>query len=68
MRNTNTSTITQPMIDRAEKIEIVSGEGENGTRGLYTGKRTVAAIQRHLTKERSSGDRWAVLIIDDQRI
>ena len=42
-----------------DKIRIVSGEGENGTIEIYTGKYTQRAIKVRLTKERCKGDRWA---------
>jgi hypothetical protein len=41
------------------EIHIVSGEGEIGTTEIYNGKRTMRAINMRLTKERSSGARWA---------
>jgi len=41
------------------KITILSGEGESGTRELYTGKHTLRALKLRLTKERCNGDRWA---------
>ena len=41
------------------EIKITSGEGEQGTSEVYTGKRTVRAIKMRLTRERCSGDRWA---------
>lgn len=41
------------------KITIFSGEGERGTRELYTGKHTDRALKMRLTKERCNGDRWA---------
>lgn len=41
------------------KIIIQSGEGENGSFEIYTGKRTERAIQLRLTRERCHGDRWA---------
>ena len=68
MRNTDNKTITQSMIDAAEEIEILSGEGEVGTREDYDGARTVSAIKSRLTKERCNGDRWAILIPNGERI
>lgn len=53
---------------QAEKLEILSGEGEQGTRVLYAGKRTVRAIKARLTRERCHGDRWAILIVDGERL
>lgn len=44
------------------QIQIISGEGENGTAEIYTGKRTMLAIKRRLTKERCKGQRWAKAI------
>ena len=68
MRNTDNATINQAMIDSAEEIEILSGEGEEGTREDYDGARTASAIKARLTKERCGGDRWAILILDGERI
>jgi hypothetical protein len=42
-----------------EAIYLISGEGENGTKELYTGARTQRAMRARLTKERCGGDRWA---------
>ena len=44
-----------------EDLYIVSGEGEQGTREEYEGKRTVAAIRKRLKEERCGGDRWAYI-------
>ena len=55
-------------LQTAQKIEIVSGEGETGTVEKYNGKRTIKAIKSRLTKERCNGDRWAYLKIDGQRM
>ena len=66
--NTNNSAITQAMLDQAEEIEILSGEGEEGTREDYEGARTVKAIRARLTSERCGGDRWAILILDGERV
>lgn len=41
-------------------ILIVSGEGEEGHTGTYTGKRTMRAIKQRLARERCGGDRWAI--------
>ena len=68
MRNTDNTTITQTMIDAAEGIEILSGEGEDGTLEDYNGARTVSAIKSRLSRERRNGDRWAILILDGERI
>lgn len=66
--NTNNSTVTQAMLDQAEEIEILSGEGEEGTREDYEGARTVKAVRARLTSERCGGDRWAILILDGERV
>jgi len=42
-----------------EPIFIVSGEGEEGTREEYTGKRTGHAVLCRLARERYGGNRWA---------
>jgi hypothetical protein len=55
-------------IKSAEEIEIVSGEGEQGTVEDYEGKRTIRAIKARLTKERCGGDRWAFVRVNGQRI
>lgn len=47
------------------KYYVVSGEGENGTRELYTGKLTVRAIKARLKKEECGGDRWARIETED---
>ena len=52
-------------IDMTVKIYIVSGEGEMGTREIYTGKRTPRALKIRLTKERAGGDRWARAVDGD---
>ena len=66
--NTNNATITQAMLDQAEEIEILSGEGEEGTREDYEGARTVKAVRARLTSERCGGDRWAIQILDGERV
>lgn len=48
-------------------IEIVSGEGTEGTRETYAGKRTARAINARLRKERCNGDRWAFALLDGFR-
>ena len=68
MRNTDNSSITPRLLDGARRIEILSGEGEEGTRKPYSGARTVRAIRAKLTRERCKGDRWAILIIDGKRV
>jgi hypothetical protein len=42
-----------------DEMFVVSGEGEQGTREAYTGKRSVKAVLSRLTRERCGGDRWA---------
>jgi hypothetical protein len=54
-------------IANAESIEIVSGEGTQGTVEDYEGKRTLRAIRSRLTKERCQGDRWAYVKINGER-
>ena len=49
-------------------IYIVSGEGEQGHREVYTGTVTPRAIRARLTRERCSGDRWAHVEIDGERV
>lgn len=67
-RNTDNKSITQAMIDASDEIEIISGEGEDGTREDYEGARTARAIKARLAKERCNGDRWAILVLDGERI
>lgn len=55
------------IIKNAEGIEIVSGEGTEGTIEDYEGKRTERAICMRLAKEESGGDRWAFARIDGIR-
>jgi len=55
------------IIKNAEEIEIVSGEGEQGTIKDYEGKRTERAICMALAKEECHGDRWAFARIDGVR-
>ena len=54
-------------IKNAEEIEIISGEGTEGTVEDYEGKRTERAICMRLAKEESGGDRWAFVRIDGRR-
>ena len=49
----------EQIISGDDDLYIVSGEGEQGTKEEYDGKRTVSAIQRRLGEERCNGDRWA---------
>ena len=67
-RNTKDEDVTERLIAEAEMIEIISGEGEIGTREDYDGERTVEAILDLLEEERCEGDRWAILVIDGERI
>ena len=55
-------------LQKANSLEIVSGEGEIGTAEEYKGKRTIKAVKARLTKERCNGDRWAYLKIDGQQM
>ena len=57
----------EEIIKNAEDIEIVSGEGEEGTAEDYEGKRTERAICMLLAKEECQGDRWAFARIDGIR-
>ena len=66
--NTQNASITQAMLDGSDEIEILSGEGEEGTREGYEGARTVRAVRARLTSERCGGDRWAILILDGERV
>lgn len=68
MKNTDNNRITDQMVRAAELVEIISGEGENGTREMYYGVRSARAIKARLTRERCGGDRWAVLVVDEERI
>jgi hypothetical protein len=45
-------------------LYVVSGEGEQGTREQYEGKRTVRAVLARLTREACGGDRWARLVTE----
>ena len=45
--------------ETGEKLYIISGEGEIGTREEYAGKMTAHAIAMRLARERAGGDRWA---------
>jgi len=64
-----TKETVQEVIDYARQnemdMEIVSGEGENGTVEEYDGKPSVAAIMRRLSRERCGGDRWALIQAED---
>ena len=48
----------------ANRIAIVSGEGDYGTPEMFTGCRTPLAIKRRLTAERCNGDRFAYAVIE----
>lgn len=41
------------------KIIIQSGEGDRGTYERHTGKPSLLAVRRRLSRERRRGDRWA---------
>jgi hypothetical protein len=49
------------------RIEIVSGEGTQGTAKEHTGKATARAVRARLTRERCGGDRWAFARVDGRR-
>ena len=51
---------------KSMKIEIVSGEGDQGTVAQYTGKQSSRAIKSRITRECCNGDRWAFCRIDDR--
>lgn len=68
MRNTDNNNITDALLAGAGVVEIISGEGEQGTRETYTGARTVQALRARLSRERAGGDRWAILVVDGERI
>ena len=46
------------MIEKAEKIVILSGEGSVGTFEEFTGKRTARSLKTKITKESCHGDRF----------
>ena len=54
-------------LENAKEIEIVSGEGEQGTVEEYDGARTERAICKKLKEEECDGDRWAYALIDGAR-
>lgn len=56
----------EKQILRADKILILSGEGERGYFEEYTGKRSMYAINRRLKKEESGGDRWVKLLVQKE--
>lgn len=49
----------EAIIATGKPLQIVSGEGENGTAENYTGAKTVRAIKARLTRERCGCARWA---------
>ena len=57
----------EEIIKNAEAIEIVSGEGEQGTVEKYDGERTLSALIARLKNEECGGDRWAYSKIDGVR-
>ncbi len=66
MRTWNQTTAQiEAIIATGKPLEIVSGEGENGTSEIYTGVKTVRAVKARLTRERCGGDRWARVDTDD---
>lgn len=52
------------LANAANRIAIVSGEGEKGNISFFTGRRTRLAVIRKLNKERCNGDRLAYAIIE----
>ena len=68
MHNTCNDKITDILIETATVIDIISGEGEIGTVTRYDGKRTGRAVRSRLARERCNGDRWAILVLDGQRV
>lgn len=68
MNNTKQGSVTTALIKSADVIEILSGEGEEGTVEDYNGWRSARAVRAALADERCNGDRWAILIVDGQRI
>ena len=55
------------IIANAREIQIISGEGTQGTLENYEGTRTERAICMRLAKEECGGDRWAFVRIDGVR-
>jgi len=55
----------QAIINTGKSLQIVSGEGEQGTVEDYDGDMTVAAIKARLRQERCGGDRWARVDTND---
>ena len=49
------------------RLDVVSGEGEQGRAVAYTGSGRLSALKARLTRERCGGDRWAryVARLDD---
>ena len=54
-------------IRNAETIEIISGEGDQGTAEVYGEERTLRALYLRLKVEECDGDRWAYARIDGVR-
>jgi predicted DNA-binding protein len=57
----------EEIIRNAEEIEIVSGEGEQGTVENYDGERTAQALKNRLKEEWCKGDRWSYARVDGVR-
>ena len=51
------------------KIEIVSGEGTGpGKVEPFRGKKTSRAVYARLARERRDGERWAIAIVEGDRV
>ena len=50
------------------KIEIVSGEGEQGRLVKYEGRQSLNSIRNALKVERCDGDRWAFCVIEGEKV
>ena len=50
------------------KIEIVSGEGEEGKLVKYEGRQSLNSIRKALKTERCDGDRWAFCVIEGEKV
>ena len=57
---TNRDTLDRLIIHAQEgnKLYVISGEGEQGTREEYTGKLTVQAMRARIKDEVCGGERW----------
>ncbi|MBN2783785.1 MAG: hypothetical protein JXR25_03075 [Pontiellaceae bacterium] len=47
-------------------IVLLNGEGNYGNTEIYKGKKTIRALKLKVTKERSGGDRWCRVFIEDR--